>query len=110
MVEDDDAAGELGDGVERVGDEQDRAALGLELCDLGQALLLEGLVAHGEDLVHQQDVRVDVHGHGERELDIHARAVDLDRVVDPLAELAELNDRVEQALGLLASGCRAARR
>jgi hypothetical protein len=55
------AGAQLGHEVERVRDEQDRLAGLLELRDLGQALAREGLVTDGEHLVHEQDVRVDVH-------------------------------------------------
>jgi hypothetical protein len=48
-------------------------ALALELGDLVQALAGEGLVADGEHLVHEQDVRIDVHRDGEAEPDVHAR-------------------------------------
>ena len=45
-----------------VGDEQHRHALLAEGSEPVEALLLEGLVAHGQDLVDQQDLRVDVDG------------------------------------------------
>ena len=93
-----------------MGDEQDRPALPLELGDLVQALARERLVADREHLVDEQDVRVDVHGDREAEPDVHARRVVLDRVVDELLELGELDDRVEQAVGLLAATGRAATR
>ena len=79
----------LPDEVGGVGDDHDRAALGLEGLDLVDALPLEGLVADGEDLVDEEDLRVDVDGHGEAEPDVHARRVVLDRRVDELLQLGE---------------------
>ena len=38
-----------------------------EVRDRVEAAVRERLVAHGEDLVHDEDVRVDVHGDGEAE-------------------------------------------
>ena len=43
--------------------EDDRLPLLLELVHLVEALLDEALVADGEHLVHEQDVRVHVDGH-----------------------------------------------
>ncbi len=48
--------------VGRVGHDEDRPALLLELLDPADALALEALVAHGQDLVDHQDVGVHVHG------------------------------------------------
>src|SRR5215207_2767470 len=91
------------DQVEGVGDEQDRAAALLELADLVQALALERLVAHGQDLVDEQDVGADVDGHGEPEAHVLAGAVVLDLVVDEGLELGEGDDVVEVAMGLAAA-------
>src|SRR5215207_8480741 len=91
------------DQVEGVGDEQDRAAALLELADLVQALALERLVAHGQDLVDEQDVGADVDGHGEPEAHVLAGAVVLDLVVDEGLELGEGDNLVEVALGLAAA-------
>ena len=91
-------------------DEQDRLAGLLELLDLGQALAGERLVADGQHLVDQQHVRVDVDGDGERELDVLAGGVVLDRVVDAGALLGEVDDRLVQAVELAAGQARAARR
>ncbi len=55
MFEDDRPVAHVGHLVEAVGDEDDRAALVLELSDAVHALALEGLVADGQHLVDQQD-------------------------------------------------------
>ena len=80
-----------------MGDEHDRASLGLELLDPAQALRLEQLVADGEHLVDEQHVGVEVDGDGEPEAHVHARRVVLDRLVDELGELGEVDDVVEDA-------------
>ena len=68
--------------AEAVGHDQDGLAAPAELADLVEALAGEGLVAHGQDLVDQEDVGVHVDGHGEAEAHVHARGVGLDRGVD----------------------------
>ena len=64
------------------------------------ALALEALVAHRQDLVDHQDVGVDVDGHGEAQPHVHARRVELDRAVDELLELGEVDDGVEDPVDL----------
>src|SRR6266508_1651065 len=86
VVEHQAAAAEPRHQVHGVGDEQDGAAPLLELGDLGQALGLEGLVAHGQHLVDQQDVGVHVHRDREAEPHVLAGRVVLDLVVDELLE------------------------
>ena len=46
-----------------VGHERDRLPLLLEVEDPADALALKRLVAHGEDLIEQQDISVDVDRH-----------------------------------------------
>ena len=58
-----------------VRDEDDRAAAVLELEDLAEALALEGFVADGEDLVEQQDVRLEVRRDREAEPHVHPGGV-----------------------------------
>lgn len=101
VVQHDGGVAEFLDLAEGVRHEDDRAALLLELADLVEALLLELLVAHGQDLVDEEDVRVGVDRDGEREPDVHARAVELDLRVDELADAAEPEDVVELLLGFL---------
>ena len=57
--------------------------------------MLEGLVADGEHLVDQEDVRVDGDRDREPEAHVHARRVGLDRVVDEWLEPREGHDLVE---------------
>ena len=87
--------------AEAVADEHDRAAVAPELVDLLRAAPLEALVADGEHLVDEQDLRLDVGGDGEAEPHEHARRVVLDRRVDELLEPGELDDVVEAGGDLL---------
>ena len=89
VVEDDGAVADLAHGGGVVGDEHDRAPLGLELPDPAQALGLEQLVADGEHLVDEQHVGIEVDGDGEAEAHVHPRRVVLDRLVDELLQLGE---------------------
>ena len=71
-----------------------------ELVQAVDALALEVLVADRERLVDHQDVGIDAGGDGEAQAHVHARAVGLDRALDELAELGEVDDRREALLDL----------
>ena len=88
------------DQAQRVGDEQDRLAAAPELRELVEALVGEALVADREHLVDEQHVGIDVDRHGEPQPHVHAGRVGLDRRVDELAQLGELDDLVEALLDL----------
>ena len=81
-------------------DEHDRAALLLEREDAAEALALERLVADGEDLVEQQDVRVEERGDGEAEPHRHPGGVRAHRPVDRVLQLCERHDLVEPRLDI----------
>ena len=86
-------------------DEQDRLAAAAELRELVEALVREALVADREHFVDQQHVGIDVDRDGEAQPHVHAGRVGLDRRVDELAQLGEVDDLVEALLDLaLASG------
>ena len=55
-----------------VADEQDGAAVFRDIAHLADALLLEPDVTDREHLVHDQDLRLQVGGHGERQADVHS--------------------------------------
>ena len=99
VVEQHDPVAELAGEVQAVRDEHDRLAVALEGPDALQALALEGLVADREHLVDEQDVGVDVDGHGEGQPDVHAGRVELHRRVDELLDAGEVDDLVEGLLG-----------
>ena len=83
------------DRVHLVGHQHDRAALVAELDELLEAALLEADVADGEDLVDDQQARVDVDRHRERQPHVHARRVGLHRCVDEAGQPGEVDDVVE---------------
>ncbi len=91
------------DGGRRVGHEDDRDPLAAELGDARHALVLEGGVADGHDLVEQEDVRVEVRGDREAEAGVHAARIGAHRSVDEVAELRELDDVLHPRLDLLAA-------
>src|SRR6267378_5810260 len=93
---------QLARGRQRVGHEHEGDSRGAEVLDAPLALLLEPLVAHGEHLVDDEDVRLDVLRDGESQARIHARGIVLHRQVDEVAQLAEVDDALELRLHLLA--------
>ena len=62
------------DGREVVRHVEQRGAVGHDLADALQALLLEAGVADGQDLVHEQDVGLEEGGDGESQPDGHTRS------------------------------------
>src|SRR6266513_2433240 len=85
-----------------VRDEHDRLLRRAELPDLREALVLEVLVPDGEHLVHQENVRLEMHGDGETEAHVHAARVGLHRRVKEAPDVGELLDRGHRAVHLLA--------
>ena len=65
-----------------VRDEQNRDAALPELVHLAHAPLAEIDVAHGERFIDQQDFRIDVDRHRERQPDDHAARIRLHRLVE----------------------------
>ena len=82
-------------GVGRMADEEEREAAVAHLPHAGDALLLEADVADREDLVHDQNVRIDRDCHREREPGEHPAGVRLHGLVDVLADVGEGRDLVE---------------
>ena len=83
------------DGAHVVTHEDDRSALFGDVDDPVQAPLLELVVADGEHLVDEQDLWLEVGGDAEREPHRHPRGVPLDRGVDELGGICEVDDLVE---------------
>src|SRR5579862_8188747 len=81
-------------------DEQDSTAATAYVLHLSDALSLEVSVADGQDLVNNQDFRVQVRGDGERQPHIHPAAVTLNRRVDKLLDPRESDDGVKTAADL----------
>ena len=83
-----------------MGDEDEGHTLGAEFGDSGVAFVLEGLVAHGEDLVGEEDVGLQVHRHGEAQAHLHAGGVILEGGVDEVGQLREFDDVLDALLGI----------
>ena len=81
--------------------EDDCFALFLKLLDAPNAPVLKDRVAHRQSLVHQQQVRVDVNGGGERQADKHAARVRLHGLIDEVADLGKRLDGWDAGANLL---------
>src|SRR6266513_158333 len=102
LVEPDGALAEPRDRAQIVRDEHDRLLRRAELPDLREALVLEVLVPDREHLVHQENVRLEMHGDRETEAHVHAARVGLHRRVKEAPDVGELRDRGHRAVHLLA--------
>src|SRR5450759_2993129 len=71
LLKPDRALAELTHGTEVVGDEDDGPTGALEVGDSIETALLERCVADGEDLVDEDDIRVDMDGDGEAQAHVH---------------------------------------
>ena len=85
---------ELGDRLQIVADEENGLALAAQTTDPLDAPVLENKVAHRQGLVHQQDVRFHVDGHGEGQPHEHSGGIDLDRLVHEFADPGKLQNVV----------------
>ena len=92
MLEPDGAAAQLPDLLDVVRDKQHRGAAAHELHHAALALFLELCVAHGEDLVHNQDLRLHHGGNGERQPRQHTGGIVADRDVDEVPQLGEIQN------------------
>ena len=72
MVEPQDPMGEGFDGIEVVGNQQDRGTSIHESLHAGRRFPLERFVPDRQDLVDYQDVGIDIGGHGKAESGEHA--------------------------------------
>ena len=76
-------------------DEEHGAALLGDVSHLAEALPLEIGIADREDLVDEEDLRLEMRGDGERESEVHPARVALDRSIDELFDLRKGDDLVE---------------
>ena len=86
-----------------VADQQDCGATLAQHVHVIHAPPLKLFVADGDDLVDQQDLRVDVDRHRKAESDVHAARVDLHRFVDEVANAAEVDDLVHRRVHVFAA-------
>src|SRR5262245_31824537 len=73
--------------------EDDRHALPFHLLDPADAPLLEKDVADRQRLIHYQDIRIKMNGHGECETHKHSARVSFNGPIHELADFSELFDR-----------------
>ena len=81
--------------AEIVRDQDDGAAVVAKLHELLEAALLERHVAHGQNLVDDEQAWIDVDRNSEGQTHVHARGVRLDRRVDEALEAGELDNLLE---------------
>ncbi len=101
LLEQDGPIAEAGHRRHVVGDEEDGSALSSDPLHGVEAFALEIRIADGENLVDDQDLRLEVGGDGEGEPHLHAARIALDRGVDEFLYAREIDDLVELAIDLL---------
>ena len=79
---------------------QHRAALLGHIAHLAKAFLLKFGVAHRQDFIHNEDLGVEVGGHGEGQAHVHPARVALDGGVDVLLHPRKIDDLIELAVHL----------
>ena len=73
-------------------EQQGDIVVGDELADFVETFFLKGFIAHGEGLVDDEDLGMDVRVDGEAETGFHTARVGTDRLVHVLADVSELDD------------------
>jgi len=84
-------------------DNDDGFALLLEISDPGVAFFLEGLIAHGQNFVDEDDIGLAVDGRGEGQPEVHAGGEILELHVLELFQLGKLEDVIIDGIGLPAA-------
>ncbi len=102
MVEPEHALAVLADVLERVGDEEEGLAAGRDVGHAVVTLALKLLVAHGQGLVHQQDVGIHVGRDREGQPRGHAGREGANGGVDEVLQLGPLHDAIQAHARLLA--------
>ena len=95
-----DAATNLADARHIVADENHGPPMVRHFLHFPQALLLKAAVSHRQDFVDDQNIRLEVGGHGESQPHIHARGEAFDRGVQEHFRFGKADDFVEFALDL----------
>ena len=84
-------------------DDDDGFALLLEIPDPDVAFFLEGLIAHGQHLVDEDDIGLAVDGRGEGQPEVHAGGEILELHVLELLQLGKFEDVIIDGIGLPAA-------
>ena len=72
IVDPDDAVAQAADLIELMGDEDDGAAGAGDVAHFAKTLFLEIDIAHGQDLIHQKNFRLEMGGDGKGQPHVHA--------------------------------------
>src|ERR1700677_1658178 len=83
-----------------VADENDGSALAGDVAHFAEALFLECGVADGEDLVDEQNFRLEMRCYGESKAHLHTAAVVLERGIEKALYFRERHDFFELAVNL----------
>lgn len=75
-----------------VGNQDETHAILTQLRNPCMALFLECLVTHGQNLIGQEDVRLEMDGYREAQTHLHAGRVVFQRRVDEVAKFGKVND------------------
>src|SRR5688572_2623113 len=81
-------------------DEQYRSTTSGDFSHAAQTFTLEGGVSDGKDLIDDQNLRLQMSGHGERQSNIHAAGIAFHGSVDESFDLGEGDDLVKLAFDL----------
>ena len=95
VVEQQGLRAELHDPVQLVRDDDERDLPPAHLFDMPERLPLKCGIAHRQDFVDDQDVRIEVRCNGESESRVHSTGIALDRRVDELLHPGERDNFIE---------------
>src|SRR6185295_9746835 len=83
------------DRTEIMTDEQHGSSRTRHIAHLPQTLLLKRRITNRQHFIHDQDLRLEMRGHREREPHVHARREMLHRSVDKFFNLSEVDDLIK---------------
>ncbi len=79
---------------------EDRLARSPELFELADAARREHRIAHGERLIHHENIRVNMDGSGEGNAYVHAAGVFTNGTIDEISDIGKGSDVGECSVGL----------
>ena len=80
---------------------EDRLALFFEFFKFVIAFCLEKYISYGKGLIHDQDLRIDIDGHGKSQTDKHTAGIGFHRLIDKLTDIGKSQDLRKTFLDLL---------
>ncbi len=92
MSEFDDASGIAFNDIRLVGDQNDRSAGSAEFLEFFIAFLPEERVPHSEDLIDEDDVRIDMCGGSKSQSDKHSVGVSFNGLIDKISDFGKGDD------------------